>query len=305
MLRSGIFRPEGDIVNIAEIAAEYIADKLRTRRESTVEGYESALRVHVLPRWGSMAISEIDPDDIQTWVLSFDKPGAAEKAYKTLRQVIRWAIRKHRLRVYDPTTADIELPRKPAYHPQVLGAAEARGYLRGLWGCEAEAVALCSLTLGLRRGESCALTWGDINLKTGEVRISKSRQDVRAGTVVVPPKTGRSDRSLWLPAFALKRLRQLAKGHRKDELICPLPPTVAARRIKSWCKAHDLPHVSMTNLRHTWATLAIEAGVGIETVAMMLGHTEIGTAYEHYIVPRKSVCVQAQKIWSDHLQKAA
>ena len=40
-------------MNIAEIAAEYIADKRRVRRESTVEGYESALRLHVLPRWGA------------------------------------------------------------------------------------------------------------------------------------------------------------------------------------------------------------------------------------------------------------
>lgn len=292
-------------MNIEETAAAYIAEKRRVRRASTVEGYESALGIHVIPRWGSLEIAEIDPDDIQAWVLSFDKPGAAEKAYKTLRQVIRWDIRKYRLRVYDPTTAGIELPRKPAYHPQVLGASEARDYLRGLWGCAAEAVALCSLTLGLRRGESCAPTWGDIDLRTGEVRISKSRQDVRSGTVVVPPKTDRSDRSLWLPGFALKRMRQLAKGHAKVDLICGLSPSVAARRIKSWCKSHDLPHVSMTNLRHTWATLAIEAGIGIETVAMMLGHTEIGTAYEHYIVPRRSVCVQAQKAWSDHLQKAA
>lgn len=292
-------------MNIEEISAAYIAEKRRVRRESTVEGYESALRIHVLPRWGSMEVGDIQPEDIQEWVLSFDRPGAAEKAYKTLRQVIRWAIRKMGLRVWDPTSLGVELPKRPAYHPRVLDASEARDYLRGLWGCEAEAAALCSLTLGLRRGESCALEWRDINMKTGEVRVSKSRQDVRAGTVVVPPKTARSDRSLWLPAFALKRLRQLAKGHRKDELICPLAPSVTARRIRSWCRSHGLPHVSMTNLRHTWATLAIEAGIGIETVAMMLGHTEIGTAYEHYIVPRKSVCVQAQRTWAAHLQKAS
>ena len=291
-------------MNIEEIAVAYISDKRRTRRESTVEGYESALRLHVLPRWGGVDIAEIDPDELQAWVLSFDKPGAAEKAYKTLRQIIRWAIRKLSLRVYDPTTAGVELPRKPAYHPQVLDAVQARDYLRGLWGCEAEAAAICSLTLGLRRGEACALTWGDVNLRTGEVRVSKSRQDVRSGTVVVPPKTDRSDRSLWLPAFALRRLRQLAKGRRKSDLVCPLSPTATARRIKSWCRSHGLPHVSMTNLRHSWATLAIEAGIGIETVAMMLGHTEIGTAYEHYIVPRKSVCVQAQKAWARHLQGA-
>ena len=216
-------------MTIAEIADLYLTDKRRTRRESTVEGYESALRLHVLPRWGSMAVEEIEPDAIQDWVALFDLPGASEKAYKTLRQVIRWAIRRLGLRVYDPTTAGIELPRKPAYRPQVLDAAQARDYLRGLWGCEAEAAAICSLTLGLRRGESCALTWGDVNLRTGEVRISKSRQDVRSGTVVVPPKTDRSDRSLWLPAFALRRLRQLAKGRRKSDLICPLSPTATAR----------------------------------------------------------------------------
>lgn len=252
-----------------------------------------------------MEVGDIQPEAIQERVLGFDRPGAAEKAYKTLRQVIRWAIRKMGLRVWDPTSLGVELPKRPAYHPRVLDASEAREYLRGLWGCEAEAAAICSLTLGLRRGESCALEWRDINMKTGEVRVSKSRQDVRAGTVVVPPKTARSDRSLWLPAFALKRLRQLAKGHRKDELICPLAPSATARRIRSWCRSHGLPHVSMTNLRHTWATLAIESGIGIETVAMMLGHAEIGTAYEHCIVPRKSVCVQAQRTWAEHLQKAS
>lgn len=265
---------------LKDAARAYIAEKTRMRRESTVTGYESALRIHVLPRWGEVELDAIDADDLQEWVLAFDKAGAAEKAYKTLRQVIRWAIRKYRIRMIDPTTLGVELPRKAAYHPQVLDARESREFLRGMWGCEAEAVALCSMTLGLRRGESCALTWGDVNLKTGEVRISKSRQDVCSGTVVVPPKTERSDRSLWLPRFALQRMRQLAKGNRKTELICPLSPSTAARRIKSWCRSHDLPHVSMTNLRHTWATLAIAAGIGIETVAMMLGHTDkIGRAH--------------------------
>ena len=46
-------------MNIEEIAAVYIAEKRRVRRESTVEGYESALRLHVLPRWGACGIDEI------------------------------------------------------------------------------------------------------------------------------------------------------------------------------------------------------------------------------------------------------
>ena len=137
------------------------------------------------------------------------------------------------------------------------------GYLRALWGHECEAVAICSVTLGLRRGEACGLRWSDIDLRTGEVRIRRSRQVVHGQEVVVAPKTERSARSCWLPRFAVRRLRAL--------------------------------RTSMTESRHTWATLAVEAGVGIETVALMLGHTDISTAYEHYIVPRARVCRDAQK----------
>ena len=81
-------------MKLKEAAALYIAEKRERRRESTVEGYASALRCHVLPRWGETDIESIDPADIQEWIDSFAKPGAALKAWKTLRQVVRWAIRR-------------------------------------------------------------------------------------------------------------------------------------------------------------------------------------------------------------------
>lgn len=89
-------------MKLKEAAALYVAEKRERRRESTVEGYASALRCHVLPRWGECRIEDIDPADIQEWVDGFEKPGAALKAWKTLRQVVRWAIRRLRLRVWDP-----------------------------------------------------------------------------------------------------------------------------------------------------------------------------------------------------------
>lgn len=164
--------------------------------------------------------------------------------------------------------------------------------LRGMWGHWAEAVTICAVTLGLRRGEACALEWSDINFKTGEVRISKSRQYANGQIITVKTKTEKSTRSCYLPKFARQRLKQI-KGH--GLLIGDVSPDKAARAIKSQCKKMGVPYVSMTNMRHTWATLAIEAGVGIETVAMMLGHTDIGTAYEHYIVPRLRICKDAQR----------
>lgn len=271
----------------------YITDRRKRLRMNTIEGYESAIRCHLLPRWSGREIESISDTELQDWVDGFELPGAAEKAFKTFRQVIRWSMRKLRLRMYDPTMAGIELPKKQPYRPKVLDAAGERSYLRALYGHECEAVAICSVTLGLRRGEACGLRWEDIDLRTGEVRVRRSRQVVSGEVVEVPPKTAKSARSCWLPRFAVQRLKAIRNGARG--LLCELDPDTVARRIKAACRRAGAEWVSMTSCRHTWATLAVEAGVGIETIAMMMGHSDITTAYEHYIVPRPKICKDAQK----------
>ena len=250
-------------MNIAEIyEIHYLPEKSKKRRASTVNGYDSSVRKHVLPRWGACEIEDIDPDDLQAWVDGFALAGAAEKAFKCLRQIIRWWVKAKRLRAFDPTVY-VELPAKAPHRPDTLDASELVEMQRGFWGHDLEALVL----------------------------------------VVCPPKTPKSQRSGWLPKYALRRLKKICKG--KSSLLAGLNPDQAARRIKAFCKRHKLPWVSMTNLRHTWATLAVEAGVGIETVAMMLGHTDIGTAYEHYIVPRKTICQAAQDAVERLLVKSA
>ncbi len=77
-----------------EASEKYMADKGKRLRASTLEGYRSALELHVLPRWAGVELGEMTPEGVQAWVDGFERPGAAEKAYKTLRQVIRWAIRR-------------------------------------------------------------------------------------------------------------------------------------------------------------------------------------------------------------------
>lgn len=186
-------------MNIAEIyESHYLPEKSKKRRPSTVAGYDSSVRLHVLPRWGSCEIEDIDPDDLQEWVDGFDRAGAAEKAYKCLRQIVRWWIRAKRLHIPDPTLY-VELPAKEPYRPDVLDAEGVTAMLRGMWGHAMEAVAICSVTMGLRRGEACALTWGDINLKTGEVRVSKSRQCV-GGEVVTEGTKNRQVNEVMLPS---------------------------------------------------------------------------------------------------------
>ena len=291
-------------MKLKEAAAEYMEEKRRTRRANTVEGYESALRCHVLPRWGDVDIEDIECEDVQAWVLSFDKPGAAKKAFKTLRQVLRWTIRRHKLRIWLATDG-VELPRMPFYRPRTLDAREIGDLQRGLWGHPLEALVLVASDLGLRPGEACAVDLErDVDWRSGEVRVGKSRQTVRGQTVTFAAKTVKSNRLLYLSKHAFRRLRQIRREVGSD-ILRGMRPDQAFRRVKSYCRRTGLPWAGMRSLRHSWATLAIEAGVGIETVALMLGHTEIGTAYEHYIRPRRSVCAEAQKAVEEAIMRAA
>ena len=288
-------------MNINEISVTYLEEKEQRRRASTVDGYRSSINLYILPTFGDQAIDTIEPETIQSWIDSFEKPGAAEKAFKCLRQLFNWAIRKYRLRIWNPTQG-IELPEKPIYRPKTITANETAKRLRGFYGHKDEPTVIVGSTLALRPGENYGIMWNDINWKSGAVTVSRSRQYVRGEVLDLHTKTRKSNRVLYLPKFAKDRLHAIWVSLGKPKgYINPDNPQNIARRIKSFCKRNKLPDVSMTNMRHSWATIAVEAGIAIETVAMFLGHSNIMTAYNHYIVPRKSIIKQAQHIWQDYL----
>lgn len=261
-----------------------MADRALRLRATTLEGYRSALRRHVLPRWGGVEVEGIATEAVQAWVDSpafAGVPGAAAKAYKTLRQVVRWAVRRLGLRIWDPT-AGVELPRVPSRRRRTLSAAQERSMLRGIAGEPWEAPVLLAAALGLRRCEACAVEWSDIDWRSGEVRVSRGVHWAGGREVTEPCKTRLSERTLRLPRFALARLRRLRAGRRSGR-VCDLPPHRVAGRFRRFCERAGLPWVPMSQLRHSWATIALGEGAAIEDVSVALGHTSVDTAVNHYL----------------------
>ena len=223
-------------------------------------------------------------DDVQRWVDDFEKPGAAWKAYKTLRQIIRWAIVRFRLKVIDPTIG-VEKPQQNPYTPPVLTGPALEKRVTGFRGHALEATTILSAALGLRPGENYALDWSDISMSTGMVRITKTLQQVKGKLYMYPPKTPKGWREVPLPSWAFERLREIWRDldRPKGRIIGDLNPSTVASRIKAYAAKSKLPKISMQNLRHTWGTLAVEAGGDIATIASMMGHSDIATAYKYYI----------------------
>lgn len=281
----------------------YWEDKSRRLRGNTLEGYASALRAHVMPAWSGRELESITHEEVQRWVDSVPTYGAAEKAFKTFRQVYRWSMRRFQLRVWD-VTQGVELPGRPVVRRPVLTAREERETLRGVVGQPWEAVVLCEAALGLRRSEACGLDWSDFDWRRGWVHVRRGAHWVGGEVVEYPTKTKLSDRWLRVPRWALARLRAIRGRLRSGRLRGALAPHQIAGRFKRLCRRLSLPWVPMTCLRHSWATIALDAGAAIEDVAVALGHTGVDTCVQHYLQSFRTVVGRAADAYEGALLAA-
>ena len=275
-----------ELNTIAEICTDYLIEKHERRKPNTVNGYESSINLHVLPRWGELRVSEISRRDVQAWVdelVPLRGPSGAEKAYKCLRQIIRWAIDEG-LEAIDPTRR-VEVEQKPQEPLNTLTQRRLKKLIRGFVGHAFEPTLILQAALGLRPSENYYLHWRHIDWRTGAVTIEGALLQVPGLVYESTTKTRKSTRTLYLPQWALDRLHAIWKerDRPKGRIIGDAKPLRVAFALKLHALRHRLPWVGMRNLRHTWATLAIKAGAAIEHVAEMMGHSNIQTCYRYYM----------------------
>lgn len=267
-------------------------------RECTRVGYASAWNRHIRPELGDMDLADLTGPRIQSWLDSIPSPGAARKVWAVLRQMLRSAVR---LGILDVDVAGRVTPPKPSgYEPEVLDIRQIRQLLQGFHGHELEAWLICSICLGLRTEEALGLEWRDLNLNTGKVRIRRGLQWVDGHEVIVDPKTELSRRTVVLPRFAVLRLREI-RPREGGRLIGLLNPGQVARRYAAWCRSQNLPYVPRRNLRHSWASTALGAGVDVAVVSRALGHSSIATTARYYLRPDSEVLREAQRTWEHAL----
>ena len=282
----------------------YWKDKSKRLRGNTLEGYASAIRCHLMPAWSEREVETITHDEVQAWVDSIPTYGAAQKAFKTFRQVYRWIVRKEQLRIWD-VTQGVELPQAPVVRRPTVTAAEERRTLRGIVGQPWEAVVLLEAALGLRRCEACGLDWSDVDWRTGWVHVQRGAHWVGGEVVEYATKTKLSDRWLKLPRWALARLRAIRGQRRAGRVRGGLAPHQLARRFRAFCRSRGLPWVPMTCLRHSWATISLEAGAAIEDVSVALGHSTVDTCIRHYLQSFRTVVRRASDAYGRAMAAAA
>ena len=141
----------------------------------------------------------------------------------------------------------------------------------------------------MRRGEIIGLKWRDLNIQTGELSIS--RQVVKTGKSIeiTAPKTKSSIRTILLPPDMIEILAELKK-HTHGEWMFPSPvkegeprnPTAVYHRFQLILERSHCKKIRFHDLRHTFATMALENGMDIKTLSAMIGHISSETTLNIY-----------------------
>jgi integrase len=147
-------------------------------------------------------------------------------------------------------------------------------------------------TTGMRRGEALGLRWSDLDLTAGRLRVVQTIIQVRSQVSIGEPKTARGRRPIALDAGTVAVLREHRRRMNEERLLvgsafddhglvfrqpdgsCLKPDAVSAVFVRR-VRAAGLPPLTLKGLRHTWATLALEAGIHPRVVQERLGHSTI------------------------------
>ena len=273
----------------------FSSPKLRPTTQAT---YENRIYGHIIPSIGKIPISKLTQNDLQQFYAKLKRTGrkvnvelkgtgVSDRMVRSCHALCRSSLEKaveEGLITRNPSIG-CKLPPKKNGEMKVLTQTEIVRLLNQAYDEGYYEMFLLELTTGMRRGEILGLKWRDLNLETGELNIK--RQLTTKGISV--PKTKSSIRTILLPPDMLELLREMKKTAKYD-WIFPSPvkegeprnPTAITKRFRIMLERAHCKHVRFHDLRHTFATMALENGMDVKTLSAMIGHVSSETTLNIY-----------------------
>lgn len=279
---------------------KFLEDNINNLSPYTIKKRESIIRTSIEPFFKDTKLSEVNIYQLQQWVNKiYNEHGgsSAEARYACLRVVLRDAYRFRE--ISENLTDFIKVPKKNIKVKATSWTKEeALKAIKCVENKALELPLLLMLLAGLRKGETMALSWNDIDFEKGTIYINKSVYEIEGKSYFKDPKTENSKRIISIPNYLMDKLikeKERQKRLTDDGVLFNQYNLVCLNtKLEMWkmntlfhqfvrfCDRYDLRRIRMYDLRHSSATLSIAAGTDIKTVSTRLGHSDIRTTLNIY-----------------------
>jgi len=289
-------------------------------KPSYVRTVQDDLRLHVLPEWSVVRLSDITRGDVQAWADRLVGRGLSGSkvagAVGSLRTLMRLAVRRNII-ARNPVT-ELDLPAASGRRERAASPAEAAELLAVL-PANIRAIYACAFYGGLRRGELRGLKWADVDLARGEIHVRRSWDD-EAGAV--SPKSRKGMRTVPL----LGVLRDHLDAHKMrtsevglDDFVFSaprggafVPSQVRRAAAAAWTEGNAtraeeekpvLKAIQLHEARHTCVSIFAAGGIPLERIGDYVGHssTYMTDHYRHLIEGQRE---QDRRQMDDYLVRA-
>jgi integrase len=325
-LNSGAF-VEPARLSFRDYAERWLAFMQTRVSPKTFERYQEIMLKHLVPALGDTVLSKLQPLQIQACYAAAQRrdgrgslaPRTILHHHRVLREALNQAVR-WRLLSINPANA-VQPPRPPAREIAVPSDADVTALLQAAEGTRLYLPLLAAIGTGLRRGELLALRWSDLDLDSGQLAISQSLEETRAGLSFKTPKIAKGRRTIALPAHLITVLRRHRVDQAKERLAAgpayqdhglifcepdgqpTRPSTFTLRFVELAKRARADTHLHA--LRHFHATSMLRLGIHPKVVSERLGHATVGITLDTYSHVIPGLQEQAAKAFDLTLERLA
>lgn len=291
-LRQGLL-PRNNKITVSEFFTNYLENVVRHNlRPKTIQAYESLTRIHILPAFGKMKLADLQPENLQWFYARKLEQGLSKRTVQYIHSVIRRAL-KYGLRwgvITRKVTDFVDAPRPIRREMSVYDFEQVKKFLEFVKEDRFYPLYILAIFGAFREGEVLGIHVEDCDLSKRTINLKHAVQyQIGKGVVITEPKTKQSRRAVKLPVFANDVLKTyIQKLNKSQGLIFttdsgkPINPRFLVRKFKEAIEAAGLPEIRFHDLRHTSATLLLQAKVHPKVVQERLGHASIVQTMDTY-----------------------